>query len=96
VTESWKMSLKTPIGPQDMVLNCTRDGDGFTGRIESEMGSDDVTDGKIDGETLRWTMDVTKPVKLTISFEVQQEGDTLTGNAKLGMFGNAPITGQRA
>jgi hypothetical protein len=96
VTESWKMSLKTPIGPQDMVLNFTRDGDGFTGRIESEMGSDDVTDGKIDGETLRWTMDVTKPVKLTISFEVQQEGDTLTGNAKLGMFGNAPITGQRA
>jgi hypothetical protein len=96
--ESWKMTLKTPMGPQEMVLNLTRGSSGgdFTGRIESPMGSEDITDGKIDGDTLSWTMDVTNPVKLTLSFEVKQDGDNLTGNAKLGMFGNAPVTGQRA
>ncbi len=98
VNESWKMTLKTPMGPQEMVLNLARgsSGDDFTGRIESPMGSEDVTDGKIDGDTLSWTMDVTNPVKLTLSFEVKLDGDNLTGNAKLGGFGNAPVTGQRA
>jgi len=94
-SESWKMTLKTPIGPQEMVLTLIRDGGGFTGQIESAMGSDKVSDGKINGDTLTWSMSVTKPAKIKVSFEVKQVGDNVTGNAKLGMFGKAAITGYR-
>ncbi len=93
--EKWKIVLKTPMGPQEMVMSITRDGDGFTGRIESPMGSENVNAGKIDGETLSWTMEVTKPAKIKLSFEVKLDGDTMTGHAKLGMFGKSSLTGQR-
>ena len=93
--ESWKMTLKTPMGPQDMVMSITRDGNSFSGRIESPMGSENVTGGKIDGDTLSWTMEVTKPAKIKLSFEVKVDGDNMTGNAKLGMFGKAALTGHR-
>jgi cytochrome P450 len=93
--EKWKMVLKTPMGPQEMVMSITRDGNSFAGRIESPMGSEAVNDGKIEGDKLSWVMEVTKPAKLKISFEVTQAGDAMTGSAKLGMFGKAALTGER-
>jgi cytochrome P450 len=93
--ERWKMVLKTPMGPQDMVMTMNRDGSTFTGRIDSPMGGEDVSEGKIDGDKLSWVMNVTKPAKIKLSFEVTQEGDKLTGHAKLGMFGKSALTGER-
>lgn len=94
--ESWKMTLKTPMGPQDMVMRMVRDGEVFTGRIESPMGSEVINNGRIAGTTLTWTMDVKKPTSIKLSFEVTISGDTMSGHAKLGMFGKAALSGQRA
>ena len=94
--ESWKMTLKTPMGPQDMTLQLVREGPGFTGRIDSPMGSEAIQNGKIAGDVLTWTMDVKKPTQIKLSFEVKIDGDAMTGHAKLGMFGKAALTGTRA
>ena len=93
--ERWAMTLKTPMGPQEMVLQIVRDGGAFTGRIDSPMGSESVGNGKIAGATLTWTMDVKKPVAIKVSFEVRIDGDTLTGQAKLGLFGKSELSGRR-
>jgi hypothetical protein len=93
--EQWKMVLKTPMGPQEMTLQIVREGQGFSGRIDSPMGSAPVENGKIAGDTLSWTMDVTQPAKIKLSFEVKTAGDAMTGHAKLGMFGKAALTGER-
>jgi hypothetical protein len=58
------------------------------------MGSQEIT-GKVSGDTLSWTSDITKPMPLKLGFEVKVEGDKLSGTCKLGAFGNAPVTGQR-
>ncbi len=94
-TESWKMTLKTPMGPQEMTMQIVRQGDAFTGRIDSPMGSESINNGKIAGDTLSWTMDVKKPTSIKLSFEVKVQGDAMTGHAKLGMFGKADLSGQR-
>jgi hypothetical protein len=93
--ESWKMTLKTPMGPQEMVMQVVRNGATFTGRIDSPMGSETITNGTIAGDQLTWTMAVKKPVAIKVSFEVKLQGDSMTGSAKLGMFGKAAVTGER-
>jgi cytochrome P450 len=93
--EVWKMTLKTPMGPQEMTMQLVREGDGFSGRIESPMGSEPVTDGKIAGDSLTWVMEVKKPMALKVTFEVKVTGDSMSGHAKLGMMGKAELTGQR-
>ena len=93
--EVWKLTLKTPMGPQEMSAQIVRQGDGFTGRIDSPMGSEIMKNGKIAGDTLTWTMEATKPIKIKLSFEAKVVGDKMTGKAKLGLFGSAALTGQR-
>jgi cytochrome P450 len=93
--EHWRMTLETPMGPQEMTLYLVREADGFTGRIDSPMGSEAVKNGKIAANALSWTMDVKKPMPIKLSFEVQVQGASMTGHAKLGMFGKANLQGQR-
>jgi hypothetical protein len=89
------MTLKTPMGPQELTMYIFRNGGSFTGRIEGKMGSEPVSNGKIAGDTLSWTMDVKKPTAIKLTFEAKIEGDTITGFGKLGMFGKADLTGKR-
>jgi cytochrome P450 len=93
--EQWQLTLKTPMGPQEMTLHLVRDANTCTGRIESPMGSELIKNGQIDGNTLTWTMDVKKPMPIKLKFEAQVAGDTLTGHAKLGVFGTAKLEGRR-
>jgi cytochrome P450 len=93
--EGWKVTLKTPMGPQEMTMQIVRQGATFTGRIESPMGSAPIEGGRIEGDNLSWVMDVKQPMKIKVSFDVSVQGDTMTGQAKLGMFGKAQVSGQR-
>ena len=58
------------------------------------MGVQDI-DGKISGDTLSWTMSLTKPVSIKLSFEAKVAGAAMTGKVKLGMFGSAALAGKR-
>jgi cytochrome P450 len=94
-SEHWKVILHSPVGPQEMAVYVVRNGDSFSGRIDSPMGSEEIKDGKIDGNTFHWVMSVTKPMPIKVTFEAEVQGQTMTGTAKLGFFGKAKIEGQR-
>jgi len=91
---NWKITISTPMGPQEMTAQITTSGDTFTGKGESPMGAMEFS-GKVAGDTLTWTADMTKPMPMKLEFEVKVEGDTMAGNCKLGAFGNAAVKGQR-
>jgi len=59
------------------------------------MGTIEVDNGKIDGDTITWSMEITTPMKMTVDGKATIDGDTLTGEVKAGMFGSSEITGQR-
>jgi hypothetical protein len=59
------------------------------------MGSQEIA-GNVAGDTLTWGADITSPMPMHLDFEAKVDGDKMTGNVKLGAFGNAPLSGVRA
>jgi carbon-monoxide dehydrogenase large subunit len=92
---SWKMVLATPMGPQPMVGRFETNGSVLKGTLASDQGSQDF-EGTVTGNLLKWEMKVTKPMPLTLKYELLVEGDRISGKAKLGIFGTAKVSGQRA
>ena len=90
----WRVTLVAPMATQEMQLRILTLGDDFTGIIESVMGNMNIT-GTAVGNRLRWVMDVKKPMRIKVTCEVVVDGDTLSGTAKLGIFGKATMTGKR-
>ncbi|MEA3178004.1 MAG: hypothetical protein QOI59_1527 [Gammaproteobacteria bacterium] len=93
--ETWKIILNSPVGPQEMTAQFVRSGNTFSGRISSPMGSEEMSNGVINGTTLTWTMAVKKPMSIKLTFTVEVDGDKMSGKAKLGVFGTATLTGER-
>jgi hypothetical protein len=91
---NWKITINTPMGPQEVNATITTSGDTFTGKTEGRMGSQEIT-GKVDGNTLTWSANITSPMPMQLDFNATVDGDKMSGNVKLGAFGNAPLSGVR-
>jgi hypothetical protein len=92
---NWKITINTPMGAQEVNAAITTSGDTFTGKTSGRMGDSEIT-GQVAGDTLTWKTDITQPMPMTLEFEAKVDGDKMSGNVKLGAFGNAPLSGVRA
>lgn len=90
----WKITVNTPMGAQEVTATITTSGDTFTGATQGAMGAQQVS-GKVDGDRLTWSADITSPMPMTLDFTATVTGDTMAGTVKLGMFGAAPLSGVR-
>ena len=90
----WAATVETPMGPQDREFVLAVDGNAFTGTVSTPDGPRPIA-GKVDGNKLTWTSNVTNPMPLTLDFDVTVTGDAMAGTVKLGPMGNATITGKR-
>ena len=88
----WNMIIKTPMGDQTGVLTLKQEGDALTGEMSSPQGGATVENGKVEGDKLTWSVNVTTPMPLTLEFEGLEEGGNISGNVKLGAFGNSTFT----
>ncbi len=96
VDGKWDCSVSSPMGEQDFVLTVVSNGDRFSGSAEGSIGGKDIADGMVDGDSLAWTMHVSKPMPLTLTCRATVTGDTIAGTVKAGIFGSFPVTGKRA
>ena len=88
---------KSPMGDQKGTFTVNDNGDGtFTGSMQGAQGSMDVEEGKVDGNTLTWVMNMTVPMPMKLTCEATIDGDTLTGGVNAGAFGTMPLSGTRA
>lgn len=94
VTGDWKITLTTPLGPQEATARLLEQDGVLTGVVDSPMGSEDIN-GTVKGDRLHWVTRVTKPMALDLTFDIIVEGDALTGTVGLGMFGSGALTGER-
>lgn len=96
VAGTYKSVVKSPMGDQTGTFTVVLgEGDTFTGSLIGSLGSMDVVDGKIAGDTLTWKMNMTVPMPMTLDCEATVDGDQLTGSVNAGAFGAMPLTGQR-
>lgn len=95
VEGAYECVTKSPMGDQKSVLTVNVDGDSWTGQNAGQMGTLDITDGKVDGNTLSWTMDMKVPMPMKLECEAHIDGDTLTGTVNAGAFGKMAMTGTK-
>jgi hypothetical protein len=93
---TWRISMQTPLGSQAATLHLSTKGSALTGTLESRLGSGPLSNGAVDGSTLTWTAAMRFPAPCTAEFHATITGDTISGHAKLGSFGNAPFKGALA
>ena len=96
VAGTYTTTVKSPMGDQKGTLTVNQgDGNSWTGTMAGGLGSMDIKDGTVDGNTLHWTMDMTVPMPMKLTCEATVDGDTLTGKVNAGAFGDMPLSGER-
>lgn len=96
VDGSWNTVAHTPMGDQQATLTVTSTGDSFTGTYSGALGSTEIENGKVSGDTLLWSLDITVPMPMTLTCEATVEGDSIRGTITAGAFGAFPLEGTRA
>jgi aerobic carbon-monoxide dehydrogenase large subunit len=94
VDGDWKMVLSTPMGPQEMMGHFESDGHVLSGYLSSPEGRQSFT-GTVEGNRLIFDLKVVKPMKITLKYDIEVEGDRLVGKVKMGIFGSAKLKGER-
>ena len=95
VDGDWNVTIKTPMGDQSSVFTVKSDGATFTGQVAGALGSMDIKDGAVDGNTLTWKMDMTVPMPMTLEGTATVDGDSISGSVKAGAFGDMGLSGTR-
>jgi hypothetical protein len=91
----WNIVMKTPMGDREAVLNLTEEG-GLSGESLADGESTPIKNGRIEDGRAKFEIDLTSPMPITLEFDLEADGDSLSGNVKLGMFGNSSVNGARA
>lgn len=96
VDGKWNLKIKTPMGEQGGELDLTTDGGSLTGQMSQGGALVPIENGSVDGDAVKWSAKVTSPMPIQLDFDGKVEGDSLSGNVKLGAFGTSTFSGTRA
>lgn len=96
VAGTYDVTVKTPMGEQAGKFTVVPDGDSFTGSLVGGLGTMDIADGKVSGQTLSWKMDMKVPMPMTLDATATVDGDVISGSVKAGVFGSMAFSGTRA
>jgi 2,4-diaminopentanoate dehydrogenase len=91
----WKITVKGPTGPQITELKLATVEGVLTGIQTGQGQSSEITDTKVEGNSVYWVNHVTKPMKMKVEFSGVIDGDNISGKVKAGFAGSFPFTGVR-
>ncbi|HLW25274.1 MAG TPA: hypothetical protein VKT22_13020 [Steroidobacteraceae bacterium] len=77
----WNIVIRTPAGERAGVLDLKVEGDRFTGSLSDAEYYAPINDGRIEGNRLRWSARITKPMKMNFKFTATVEADRIEGSA---------------
>ena len=93
---SWNVTINSPMGAQQATLNLSTEGGEVSGSMVGAQGTQEFSGGTIDGDNLAWTVDMTQPMPMKLEITATVAGDEISGNVKLGAFGDASFSGTRS
>jgi len=88
INGKWIGQMQTPNGPMDLTYSFKVSGDSLTGTIESPMGELPISDGKINGKSFSFDMNVGE---MTMNHQCTVMGDSISMKMP-GMPGGEDIT----
>ncbi len=83
---TWDIVVTGPTGKETTVLELQRDGDTLTGTQTGRGVSTPIENGKVEGNTISWSQEVTKPLKLKVTFIGDITGSEIKGKVKVSMM----------
>jgi hypothetical protein len=92
---TWEITVKSPLGAQASTVVLATDGATLTGEQTGQGETGPIYDGVVDGDSVSWWVNVTKPMPLKIEFTATIDGDTISGKAKAGGFPAMSFSGSR-
>lgn len=92
---SWNCTINSPMGAQQATMTLKTDGGSLSGKMEGAQGTQEFDGGTADGDNLTWKIEMTSPMPMTLEVTAAVDGDTISGNVKLGAFGDATFSGTR-
>ena len=85
VLGSWALTIRTPVGSMAVVMSFVRLGGILTGTAEGNYETvtvnDLVVEPRPEGVNVRWSQRITKPMRLTLVFDVMIDGEEMTGHS---------------
>ena len=91
----WTITIATPIGKQEVLLDIVNRDGRVEGRATQGDESVPFLDPVTEGDRIRWSQQITKPMRMTIKFDLTRQGDTLSGTAKPGILPSTKVAGAR-
>lgn len=95
VAGRWDVTIATPMGRQAVTYDISVANGAVTGMATQGAELTPLIGLTASGNRLTWSQHVTKPMKLTLRFDVSVDRDTMTGTAKAGVLPSSKLAGIR-
>jgi hypothetical protein len=93
---SWDVTNEALVGTMAVVFDITEKDGAIHGIARSDAETVDFLDVVVEGNRLTWSLMVTTPMRLTLKFDVDVDGDTMTGTSRAGPFLASTLFGSRS
>ena len=95
VDGSWKVTIRSPIGVIETRLVAKSQGNTFTGTLSGQGQSTEITDGKVVGDQISWSAQISTPMKMTLEYAGVLGEREMSGKVKAGGMGSFSFSGVR-
>ena len=96
VTGKWTAEFSTQIGQQKYAFDLKADGSTLTGKVTSPRGTQDVKEGKVNGDECSFVeMLELQDQQIRIEYKGKVNGDELKLTRKVGDFGSSEAVAKR-
>ena len=96
VDGTWKLTVNTPMGAQESTLVISASGATLTGtQSAGSSAGQPIEEGTVSGNSISWKSSISRPMPMTLEFSGTVDGDSISGEVKLGMFGKQTFSGMR-
>ncbi|MFB0840600.1 DJ-1/PfpI family protein [Paenibacillus oleatilyticus] len=91
----WDTTIATPVGKLQVKLSISTRNGVIQGKATQGNETVALLNPVLLDNKLTWSLQITKPMRLNLKFEVAADGDHMTGIAKAGMLPASKLTGHR-
>lgn len=94
-TGEWAVTFAAPSGPMEFVMYIDQEGTRLSGHLTSDIGEFPLT-GNLEGNQIKivWSLPDRGAI-LAITFTGKLDGNSIEGTAKVGTFGEGPMSAER-
>ena len=92
----WDVEIQSSYGNLPAVFHVTEAGGAITGTVAGSMFETmPIEEGLIDGNRAEWKVSAAQPMPMTLEFAVTFDGDSVSGTAQFGEYGEGAVSGSR-